>query len=64
MSNAICPQRVIKEAIRILSDLDHRDDIDDNISDLEALLERIDRSGITLIRQDGTHNGTVHESQG
>ncbi len=59
--NAICPARVISEAVRILNTL-HPDDegeseqIGQSIQDLQELRARLDRTGMTYICADGTNN--------
>lgn len=53
----ICPQRIVKEAIRLLTELNDPDalgivdleqsELDDNIEDLEVLVKALDKAQIT-----------------
>lgn len=57
MTEAISPQRILNEAVRLLSnfsevlavDDEQQDDIDNNIDDLEDLITRLNTKGITAI---------------
>ena len=60
--DAMCPSRVLKEAHRMLAlmpiaDAEQEDDLIAVLHELEVLHMRIQKSGITWIKADGTHNG-------
>ena len=62
MSNAICPNRVLAEAYRVvlnapIVDPDNEEAIVNTLQQIEDLMNRLQRAGITWIKADGTHNG-------
>ena len=54
---SVCPQRILKEAVRLLSRIETTEEtaeeIDNNILELEALASTLYRMGITAV-EDGT----------
>jgi hypothetical protein len=61
-TTAICPQRILEEAINIINtnfchmDKDQMENADNNMVELRELIERLNKAGITMIRPNGTTN--------
>lgn len=63
--SSICPQRILREAIRLLEECgagphsdpgDFEESIDNSIMEMRMLINRLDKAGITKINEKGEHN--------
>ena len=68
---AVSPVRIIKEAERLLEllpttylDVNGEEELQNNLTELEDLRERLYKAGITYIHADGRHNGSKDKCNG